>query len=144
MAFAFFVPGIPVAKGSARAFYAPKQKRAFARQDNAEKQRPWVSAIIDAATKANVLMLNGPVEVRIGFYLPRPKSHYGSKGDLKPGMPLYCPKRPDLDKLERCVLDALTGIAWADDCQVALVRTFKIYGNKPGADIFLEGFADDF
>lgn len=144
MAFTFFVPGIPVAKGSARAFYAPKQKRAFARQDNAEKQRPWVSAIIDAATKAEVLMYDGPVEVRIGFHMPRPKSHLNSKGQLQAGAPTYCPKRPDLDKLERCVLDALTGIAWTDDCQVAAVRTFKVYAEKPGADIFIEGISDDF
>ena len=39
------------------------------------------------------------------------------KQQLSDGM-LWRPVRPDIDKLARAVLDALTGIVWVDDDQV--------------------------
>lgn len=49
--------------------------------------------------------------------------------------PASCKKRvypsvkPDIDKLERATLDALTGILFADDSQVVSSRTAKVYGD---------------
>lgn len=64
-----------------------------------------------------------PVTVEIVFAFQRPRSHYTTKGNLKPSAPLACypAKRGDLDKLTRAVLDALTGPALKDDAQVTRI-----------------------
>ncbi len=46
--------------------------------------------------------------------------------------------RPDLDKLVRAVLDALTGVVWRDDSQVVEILAHKSYalpGTSPGVDV---------
>ena len=49
-------------------------------------------------------------------------------------------KQPDVDKLLRMLFDALTGIVWVDDSQVAFVTTNKVYAwnGKPGAYIVID------
>ena len=137
MTIEFFVPGIPVAKGSAKAFYNPKVKRAFVVQDNAARQKPWVSMISVKAEEVGAKIAAGPVRVTLVFGMPRPKSHFGKKG-LKIDAPtLHC-SRPDIDKLVRAVLDALTMIAWKDDSQVVALEVIKRYDEEPGVKITLE------
>jgi Holliday junction resolvase RusA-like endonuclease len=38
--------------------------------------------------------------------------------------------RPDIDNLEKAVLDALKGVAWKDDTQVARVVKEKTWGTE--------------
>lgn len=75
--------------------------------------------------------LTGPVRTEITFYLPRPKSHWGTganAGTLKPSAPAHPTRKPDLDKLERALNDALsTAEAWGDDAQVIMSHTAKLY-----------------
>jgi crossover junction endodeoxyribonuclease RusA len=61
-----------------------------------------------------------PVELVLEFFFKKPES---------------CPKnrvwpvvKPDIDKLERATLDALTGVLFADDAQVVRVVKEKVYG----------------
>ena len=73
--------------------------------------------------------------------MPRLKGHYGTgknAGTLKPSAPLFHTSKPDLDKLVRCIKDALTGIAWKDDAQVSLVCATKVYDEQPGARISIK------
>lgn len=146
----FFVPGIPVTKGSAKAFLNRKTGRPIVVQDNVSRQKPWVSMIGVCALQAHIPTLDGPVCISMEFVMPRPKHHYrtGKHSDqLRPDAPVYhTAKNADLDKLERCVLDALTGIAWHDDSQVALIgRAAKIYtrgvDQAPGVSISIESIA---
>lgn len=53
-------------------------------------------------------------------------------------------KQPDVDKLLRALLDALTGIVWVDDSQVAFVTVNKVYAwnGRPGAHVIVD-FLDD-
>ena len=85
----------------------------------------------------------GPVEVRMTFYLKRPKGHYGTgknQAQLKLGAPPCPAVKPDLTKLVRSTEDALSGIVWRDDCQVVVATHHKVYaieGERPqGADIW--------
>ena len=143
MKYNFFVPGIPVAKGSAKAFYNKKAGKIVVMQDNRSRQKPWASMISYTAQESGVQIVDGPVVLSLTFNMPRPKSHYGSGKNsavLKLGSPTYHTSVPDLDKLVRCVMDALTGIAWHDDKQVASIRTAKrYYGDGPGVQIEIEG-----
>lgn len=142
----FFVPGIPVPKGSAKAFMRKGMRFPVVVQDNAEKQKPWASMIGYTAKQAGVEMVTGPVSIAMLFIFPRPKSHYGTgknAGILKPWAPYYHVVKPDQDKLVRCVKDALTGIAWVDDCQACMYPLVtKVYGDTPGVQITLDAIED--
>jgi Holliday junction resolvase RusA-like endonuclease len=118
----FFVRGLPIAKGSARAFVNKYTGRAIVVQTNKDKQRPWASAIGMAAIEAGLKPVKGPVFIAMTFYFPRPKSHYRTgkrSSEFRDDAPTLHDKKPDADKLKRCVYDALTTIAYEDDCQIA-------------------------
>lgn len=132
MSVEFFVPGVPVAKGSAKAFYNKKAGRAFVTQDNLEKQKPWVSLISVKAESAGLALSDAAIHVALIFNMPRPKAHFGSSGKLKPSAPLLHRSKPDIDKISRAVLDALTFIAWKDDSQVCSLYAQKMYSDTPG------------
>jgi crossover junction endodeoxyribonuclease RusA len=134
----FFVPGVPVAKGSAKAFYNKKAGRAFVTQDNLEKQKPWVSLISVKAESAGLALSDSAVHVALMFNMPRPKAHFRSNGELKTGAPLFHKSKPDIDKLQRAVLDALSSIAFLDDRQVCSVYAQKMYSDTPGVLIKIE------
>jgi crossover junction endodeoxyribonuclease RusA len=133
----FFAPGIPSTKGSTRGFVVPAKgggkPRAIVTNDAGPKAKMW-AAIINAAAHdamAGRPLLEGAVSVAIAFYLSRPKAHFSSKG-LRPNAPRHVAKRPDVDKLARCALDALTGVVFADDAQIARLEVEKryTYGNQ--------------
>lgn len=130
----FFVHGIPVGKGSGRAFYSAKKKKAFVIQDNDQRQKPWVSMVSMKAEETGLKPVQGPVAVILTFFMPRLKSHSNKKG-LKPDAPVNHTSTPDIDKLERAVLDALTSIAWFDDKQVCDLHATKSYADIPGVQI---------
>lgn len=135
----FFVAGIPIAKGSAKAFVNKKTGRAIVTQDNNTRQKPWASMISVTAQQLNQPIIDGPVRISLHFVMPRPKGHYGTGKNatvLKPSAPVWHTSKPDIDKTVRCVLDSLTGILWHDDCQVVLIQNVsKKYGDRPGVYI---------
>jgi len=82
----------------------------------------------------------GPVRVNLTFYLVRPKGHFGTGRNattLKPAAPRYPIGTPDLDKLSRAILDALTGIVFRDDSQVHALDAMKLYADDhyPGVTV---------
>lgn len=142
----FFVPGTPVPKGSAKAFMNKHTGNIAVMQDNAERQKPWASSISYTAMQRMNFQkpVAGAVELSVSFFMPRPKAHYGTgknSGVIKDSCKLtHHVSKPDLDKLIRCVKDALTGVAWNDDSQVIHVHAKKVYespGFGIGASIFI-------
>jgi crossover junction endodeoxyribonuclease RusA len=102
--------------------------------------RPWRATVAAAAVEAigERPQLVGPLELRAVFVFARPASHWGTGRNLqrlKPSAPAYRPSKPDLDKLLRAIGDALTGIAFRDDAQLAVIRAEKHYGTPPCAHI---------
>lgn len=115
----FEVLGVPAPKGSAKAFWRPGWKHAVVTHDSA-KTKPWERAVVDGAhgAMAGKAPFADAVSVSLHFYLPRPAS--ASKRVVLQA------KKPDLDKLVRCVLDGLTvGGVVLDDAQVVEVRAEK-------------------
>ena len=105
--------------------------------------KPWRQDLVDAAMKAwgDRDPITGPVEVVATFTFPRPAYHYGTGrnlGTLKPSAPLAHTAKPDLDKLQRALGDALTlaGVL-RDDSLICSWAVSKIYGDHPGAHISL-------
>lgn len=124
------VQGVPIPQGSMRGFVVGGRARLTS--DN-PKTRPWKAAVTaDASAAVHAAGLphpaygHEPVAVSIAFTLPRPKGHFGVKGVL-PSAPKHPTSAPDLDKLARAVLDALTGIAYRDDAQVVGLDVAKHY-----------------
>ena len=101
-----------------------------------------MSDVPDMVMKRSV-SLYGLSDVTLTFRMPRPKSHYwtGRRAhELRPDAPTWHTSRPDVDKLTRAVLDALSGVWWVDDSQVAMVTASKAYSDDgaPGVHIIAE------
>lgn len=54
---------------------------------------------------------------------------YVFKNTKKKRLTDYHHSKPDLDNLEKYVLDVGTGILWTDDCIISSVYHYKIYGD---------------
>ncbi|TPV96139.1 MAG: RusA family crossover junction endodeoxyribonuclease [Myxococcales bacterium FL481] len=135
MEVAFTVHGTPQPKGSKRAFIMKgkkgKKPRASLAEAN-EKAKPWMQQVSQAAGEAmgDRDLIDGPVELSVVAYMPRPKGHYRTgrfAGQAKPSAPLLHTTRPDLFKLVRGIEDALTGVIYRDDSQIAHARATKLY-----------------
>lgn len=138
----FFVPGIPRPGGSKNAVpYNDKAGRARVRVfDACKKNKSWRETVAAYARKEfpGMKPLTGTLEVTMVFCMPRPKSHYrmGEFASLvKSSAPFYHTKKPDVTKLCRSTEDALTGILWVDDAQIAKQVNIKIYDDEPGVTI---------
>lgn len=71
-----------------------------------------------------------PVSVAVDFYLRRPDSL-----SRKHRLPA---RKPDIDKLLRATLDALTGVGFHDDGQVVEIWTRKLYDGVERAEIHVK------
>ena len=136
----FHVPGLPRPKGSTVAFRHSKTGRIVTRASNADRLEPWEAVVRLAAKGAIREPLTGPVCVEVEFELPRPQGHYRSgkrAGEVRDSAPPLPTTKPDLDKLLRACLDALTGVAWGDDAQVVQAWCRKVYAlpRGPGATV---------
>lgn len=129
------VPGLPQQQGSKRAFVV--KGRAIMSDTNEKNLKPWRAAVASAGEEARgeEPLLLGAVKLRVCFAYPRPKSHYRTNGEVKPNAPLYKTSKPDLDKLQRAVGDALTGVVFRDDSQVANWSVIKVYADSAFTDI---------
>jgi Holliday junction resolvase RusA-like endonuclease len=139
--------GTPKPKGSKRAFNHPATGKVVMLEQAGQALRDWMSVLNDLAqsgaeeAQADPEFFEGPLEVRIGFIMPRPKAHYRTNGEIKPSAPKWHTKMPDIDKCVRAVLDALTGALFKDDAQIACLFTSQIYESKterPGAQIIVK------
>ena len=121
----FFCPGLPRAKGSMRGFVV--KGRALI-TNSSPATRSWEQDVAFFARQACAGATQGPVSLSLCFYLPRPKKPKHEQHIVK----------PDVDKLARAVMDALTGIAYRDDSQVHDLAVSKLYehdANTPGVRV---------
>lgn len=139
----FFVNGIPKPSGSKNAYpyYCTETGRLKIRMVDACKTRkPWMDAVAFGARRRHQgRPFEGPVKFLMKFYMPRPKSHYGTGRNasvLKASAPREHLQKPDLTKLIRCAEDALTGILWVDDSQVIMQgppsKEWNVAAAQPG------------
>ncbi len=118
----FQVHGLPVPQGSTRAFVVKGRPIITS---SAKGLSTWRRLVADVAQDyAPEEPWHGPVGINLHFGLPKPKSAPKRRR-------VWPDKRPDLDKLTRAVLDALTYVVFADDSQVIDIRASKDYG-PPG------------
>lgn len=132
----FFVHGVPVPQGSKRVI------RGNVIEMGGARLRDWRQRCAQEcqAAKNGGALLTGPVSVRATFFVARPKGHYRTGRNsalLRASAPIAPDTRPDADKLARALLDALTGIAFRDDGQVARLWVEKKWCDpiSPGVEV---------
>ena len=109
--------------------------------DMSANLKPWREAVRQEALKTGAAMALGPVFVELVFRFARPKGHFNTKGQLKPNAPMHVIVKPDIDKIERSVLDGLTGVLFKDDSQVCCLYALKVYckeGELEGCEVIVE------
>lgn len=74
----------------------------------------------------------GPIEVRLVFNMPIPKSFTKKVKRLIEGGEYPHTKKADLDNLIKSVTDAIIGVAYADDAQIVKLTAEKRYHCCPG------------
>jgi Holliday junction resolvase RusA-like endonuclease len=128
---AFIVLGRPQPQGSMKGFVLPGKDggkpRAILTSANT-KMKPYRQqvgwAALDARAKAghNGLFAEKQiaVSVEVKFYLEKPPSISKKRVHLS--------VKPDIDKLCRSTIDAMTGIMFADDSQIVQLQASKYYG----------------
>ena len=140
------VNGVPVPQGSKTAFRHSKTGRVVMvdANKNLADWRALVTARARSAWGVDREALDVNVTASMVFYLPRPKSHYGTgrnAGVLKDSAPLVPGVKPDLDKLIRSIFDSLTGAGvWRDDALCWGVSAYKQYADAtvPGVSMTLD------
>lgn len=127
--------GVPEPQGSTRAF-AIKRKGQPTGQvvvtSSNKKVKPWrqqVGWVAKEAMKGEICYEETAISINMNFYFRKPKS-------LKKYEWAKI-TRPDVDKLARAILDALTGIVYHDDSQVIGIDANKYFDDVPRAEIAL-------
>jgi Holliday junction resolvase RusA-like endonuclease len=111
--------------------------------DANKKAKPWKEAVSQVAGKVMVgkAMFQGPVYLTVIITMPRPKGHFGTgknAGKVRESAPRWHSSKPDLLKMLRGIEDALTGVVWRDDAQVASHRAAKEYGDSAWVYVMVE------
>jgi Holliday junction resolvase RusA-like endonuclease len=117
--FYFEVPGPFGVKGSTFSFR--DRSGTIRTKTDSKHGKSFAAAVRWAATNAGVTMIpkGRGVTVSVIYGFKRPKGHDHDR--LEPCV------RPDVDKLCRALMDALTGIAYHDDGQVVGLSVRKVY-----------------
>lgn len=123
----FTVLGTPKPQGSKRAYVQGGHARLV--ESAGQPLKDWRTDVQQAAIKAHHgEPLEGPLAVQLIFNLVRPKSHPKTR-------PTWPTARPDIDKLARAVLDALTHVCYQDDSQITHLTLAKVWGDPPGVTV---------
>ena len=122
----FTVPGNPVGKGRPRlskwGVYTPKETVQYEKLVLLSYLGSQCRAYMDSKE---------PLQMSLQIYMSIPKSatkkqHQDAmSGVLKPV------KRPDIDNIAKCIMDALNGNAYHDDNQIIEIHCCKAYSDEP-------------
>lgn len=142
------VPGTPQPKGSLKAIPAknPDGTLRIAMKNDNPKTKEWQDLVSFHATSQmrGQKPYEGAVWLSMLFRITRPRTHFMKGGALRKDLLEEHVDKPDVDKLVRCILDALTGICYVDDCQVVTVTATKLYTHGsfgPGLGLVVTGVA---
>ena len=80
--------------------------------------------------------LEGPLVVELFFAMPRPKS--------LPKKVIYHTKKPDVDNLQKSVIDALANAAiFKNDSQIVYKTATKYYSDRPGVKVVIREYDEE-
>ena len=120
----FSVEGEPKGKGRPRF----SKVGGFVKTYTDQKTRDYESLISQAARTAmgETPPMEGPISVSMYFRLPIPKSTPKKRVASLLGGLVRPTKKPDLDNMNKAILDAMNGIVYQDDSQVVTIHSKKV------------------
>lgn len=125
----FMVPGAPQPKERARTTrkgsYTPKKTREY------EALVGWHGRI----AMGDRALLTGPLSITVTIHRQLQQRATREQREQAARGLLWCDKRPDADNYVKGALDALNGVLWRDDGQIAELVARKIYSEEPGLEI---------
>ena len=138
----FDVEGHPSPGGSKNAFRNPRTGRIVVVDAGGKKTKVWRQAVAAAGALAmrGRPLLAAPIGVVFDFRMSRPKAHYHADGRIRRDAPPVPIVRPDATKLQRSTEDALTGIVWRDDAEIAEIRTTRAYAFEGSSGVRVTAF----
>lgn len=130
----FTVPGEPRGKGRPRFSkfghtYTDSETRAYETK---------IIAYYRKACGALRLLDTSFLSVDIVAYLPIPKSATKAQRAGMEAGTILPSRKPDVDNIEKAVLDALNGIGYKDDARVCRTSCAKFYGAEPRLEITIK------
>ena len=128
-----YVEGIAQPKGSVSAFPISRGGKTSTVVVYPPKTREWEALVAERVSEsAEVEQIDDACKLKVTFYMPRPKTSKRATPSV----------RPDLDKLVRCIGDALEkSKVIRSDSRIVEITAKKVYENarrKPGVMIVLE------
>lgn len=132
-AVSFRVPGKPVGKGRPRAAKRGKHITLYTPEETAT----YESTVALAASQAmyGEPLIEGPVDVLMRIDLPVPSSWSQRKQRDALSGTIIPTTKPDMDNVIKAIFDAINGVVWNDDTQVADLRVRRRYGATPGVNV---------
>lgn len=101
-----------------------------------KKLKPWRLQVAQVAgDQYHEAPYNGPIKVNVTFMYHRRTQDLDKNGRPKIGAPYFKETMPDLDKLQRAIGDALTGVVWTDDAKIVVWSACKVYSIQDGCKI---------
>ncbi len=131
----FMVPGKPVGKGRPRAARRGKGITLYTPEKTATYES--TVALVASQAMAGRPLIAGPVNVLMKISLAIPASWSERKRDFALSGALLPTTKPDMDNVVKAVFDAINGVVWLDDTQVATLHAIKRYGAVPGVQVMI-------
>jgi len=129
LAVTFTVPGPPVGKGRPR---MTRRGHTYTPQKTIDAEE----RIAAEARSALDRLAEGPVRLTVWATFQPAKSW--PKYRRAAALGSFHTQKPDVDNLGKLVADALNGIAYADDSQIAEIVCRKIWGPSPSTVVMIE------
>lgn len=128
----FFVPGEPKGKGRPRFTTRGRCVRPYTPKETADYEDQIKAAALGCEDQEMLMPFwEGPVSVTIMARYGLPKNMTKSERALVAAGVKRPTKKPDADNVAKVVLDALNGVAWADDKQVVYLSVLKTFADDP-------------
>lgn len=131
----FTVPGLPQGKGRARfgngRTYTPAKTIAY----------EGLIALAAQQAMDGAELLTGPVYLTVTAFFPIPASWSKKRRAEANARLTWHTSKPDADNIAKAAGDALNGIIFRDDSQVAFAKVMKHYGETPRLEVCVEALS---
>ncbi len=135
----FTVPGTPQGKGRARF----STRGGFTRAFTPEKTVAYEGLIALAGQRAmeGRDLIAGPIYLTVTAFFPIPASWSKKRRIEATSRLCWHTSKPDADNIAKAAGDALNGVIWKDDSQVAFAKVLKHYAETPRLEVCVEALS---
>ena len=133
------IQGEPVAKKRPRFFVKQGKKLAYNAQSDIESEIAWKLKAAKLEANFNDSAVAYEIEIRF-FFRPPPKPKKDREAKLA-GL-IHHTIKPDLDNLEKHILDCANGVLYRDDAQIVKLSSSKHYCENPRTEIKITALAN--